>query len=141
MLYQKLQLHLFTTSFCSLVLYTFEGATRTQTQTMALTITILGAGIAGLTTAVALQRQNPEHRITILEKSTRNEEFGAALHLGPNCSGFLAELGLKLEENAGATRVLGMRQVRGESGEEKMKLDLGETCLGVCYCEKELAWS
>lgn len=93
---------------------------------MPLSITIIGAGIAGLTTAIALRRQNPAHRILILEKSKRNEEYGAAMHLGPNCSGFLAELGLKLEENAGATRVLGMRQIRGRDGEERMKLDLGK---------------
>lgn len=97
-----------------------------EVATMSLQITIVGAGIAGLTTAIALLRQNSWHRITILEKSTRNEEFGAALHLGPNCSGFLEGLGVKLAENAGATVVKGMRQLRGASGEERMKLNLGE---------------
>lgn len=105
---------------------------------MPLTITIIGAGIAGLTTALALRRQGRGHHIVILEKSTRNEEFGAAMHLGPNCSGLLTELGLKLEENAGATRVLGMRQIRGKEGVERMKLDLGRSPFVAMKIERGL---
>ncbi|KAK4497067.1 hypothetical protein PRZ48_011516 [Zasmidium cellare] len=58
-----------------------------------LKITIIGAGIAGLTTALALLRTTPHH-ITLLEKSLfTTPETGAAMYVGPNASVHLLRLG------------------------------------------------
>lgn len=54
--------------------------------------TIVGAGIAGLTTALALARKGiPSH---ILEQAPALEEVGAGLQLSPNASRILTDLGL-----------------------------------------------
>src|SRR4051812_27658399 len=55
-------------------------------------IAIAGAGIAGLTAALALaQRGFP---VTVLERSPVLEEVGAGLQLSPNAMGVLTSLGL-----------------------------------------------
>jgi len=56
------------------------------------TIIVAGAGIGGLTAALALARQG--FRVIILEKAERLEEAGAGLQLSPNASRVLIELGL-----------------------------------------------
>ncbi|MCJ9706891.1 FAD-dependent oxidoreductase, partial [Bradyrhizobium sp. SHOUNA76] len=48
------------------------------------TIVIAGAGIGGLTAALALA--NRGFRIVVLEKAERLEEVGAGLQLSPNAS-------------------------------------------------------
>jgi salicylate hydroxylase len=57
------------------------------------TIVIAGAGIGGLTAALALARQG--FRVVILEKAERLEEAGAGLQLSPNASRVLIDLGLQ----------------------------------------------
>ncbi|WLR94346.1 FAD-dependent monooxygenase [Shinella zoogloeoides] len=54
--------------------------------------TIVGAGIAGLTAALALARKGIASHI--LEQAPALEEVGAGLQLSPNASRILAELGL-----------------------------------------------
>ena len=83
-----------------------------------LTITVLGAGISGLTAALALRQQG--HDIIVVEKSEAMQEAGAAIHLGPNCSGILHRLGMK-PTDVGANLLTGMAQYKG-SGEVKMKV-------------------
>ncbi|KAF8536506.1 hypothetical protein BDD12DRAFT_748285 [Trichophaea hybrida] len=61
-----------------------------------LNILIVGGGIGGLTTAIALRQQG--HNVTILERSSSATEFGAAIHLPPNSNGILRRLGLRAEE-------------------------------------------
>lgn len=56
------------------------------------TIVIAGAGIGGLTAALALARR--EFRVVVLERSSRLEETGAGIQLSPNASGVLLDLGL-----------------------------------------------
>ncbi|CAG8020051.1 unnamed protein product [Penicillium olsonii] len=53
----------------------------------ALDVLIIGAGIAGLSAAIALGKQG--HRVVILEKSGFLKETGAAIHLPPNCTALL----------------------------------------------------
>lgn len=89
---------------------------------MPLTITILGGGIAGLTAAMALRLKG--HHVTILEKSSFSQESGAAIHLGPNCSGILYRLGMR-PERVGANLLTGMAHWNGE-GEVKSNIDLTE---------------
>jgi len=57
-----------------------------------LSIAVVGAGIGGLTTALALARQG--HAITLVERRTGFSEVGAGLQLSPNASRILIKLGL-----------------------------------------------
>ena len=56
------------------------------------TTTIVGAGIAGLTTALALARKGIASHV--IEQAPALEEVGAGLQLSPNASRILADLGL-----------------------------------------------
>jgi salicylate hydroxylase len=57
-----------------------------------LKVTIAGAGIAGLTTALALQRAG--HRVRVLEQAPSLGEVGAGVMLSPNATRVLFKLGL-----------------------------------------------
>lgn len=61
---------------------------------MPLRIIIAGAGIAGLTAAIALAPSG--HEITIVEKSKFALEVGAAFHLGPGSVRILRSLGVDI---------------------------------------------
>jgi salicylate hydroxylase len=54
------------------------------------TIVVAGAGIGGLTAALALARRS--FRVVVLEKAERLEEAGAGLQLSPNASRVLIDL-------------------------------------------------
>ena len=56
------------------------------------TIFVAGAGIGGLTAALALAGQG--FRVIVLERAERLEEAGAGLQLSPNASRVLVGLGL-----------------------------------------------
>lgn len=85
---------------------------------MPLTINIIGAGIAGLTAALALRKQG--HHVNLWEKSPAVQETGAAIHLGPNCTGILQRLGME-PLKVGANLLRGMAQYSG-NGDTKMKV-------------------
>jgi salicylate hydroxylase len=53
---------------------------------------IAGAGVGGLTAALALSRRG--WRITLLERSNGNEDVGAGLQISPNASAILRGLGI-----------------------------------------------
>ncbi|KAF2152850.1 FAD/NAD(P)-binding domain-containing protein [Myriangium duriaei CBS 260.36] len=71
----------------------------------ALKIVIVGAGIGGLSAAVALRQQG--HEVVILESSKFSNETGAAIHVAPNCTGILRRLGLDIRKN-GANEMTGL---------------------------------
>jgi salicylate hydroxylase len=57
------------------------------------TVIIAGAGIGGLTAALAVARHG--YRVVVLEQSERLEETGAGIQLSPNASRVLIGLGLR----------------------------------------------
>ncbi|KAK9445243.1 Aromatic-ring hydroxylase-like protein [Metarhizium brunneum] len=57
-----------------------------------LNVVIVGAGIAGLSAAISLRRAG--HCVHLYEKSSMNDEIGAAIHVPPNASRFLTAWGL-----------------------------------------------
>src|SRR6478609_7518964 len=69
--------------------------TRSPDRSVAVTRTIIvaGAGIGGLTAALALAAKG--FRVVVLEKAERLEEAGAGLQLSPNASRILIDLGLE----------------------------------------------
>jgi salicylate hydroxylase len=63
---------------------------------MPLRILIVGAGLAGLTTAIGFARHG--HRVTVLErKPGLSEESGSGILLGPNAMRIIEIWGLKTE--------------------------------------------
>ncbi|KAJ6028455.1 hypothetical protein N7540_004031 [Penicillium herquei] len=57
-------------------------------------ITIIGAGIAGLSAALALSDINNKHEITVLESNASLSEFGAGVQLYPNSTRLLHKWGV-----------------------------------------------
>jgi salicylate hydroxylase len=89
------------------------------------TIVVAGAGIGGLTAALALARQG--FRVVVLEKAERLEEAGAGLQLSPNASRILVDLGLKDRLAARAVSPDAISIMSARSGGEIARLALGET--------------
>lgn len=58
-------------------------------------VIVCGAGIGGMTTALALRRQGLS--VTVLEQAPEIKEVGAGLQLGPNATHALFQLGIKDE--------------------------------------------
>jgi salicylate hydroxylase len=69
-----------------------EGKSRLILPVASRTIIVAGAGIGGLTAALALARQ--QYRVVVLERSAQLEEAGAGIQLSPNATHILNELGV-----------------------------------------------
>jgi salicylate hydroxylase len=88
------------------------------------TIFIAGAGIGGLTAALALAARG--FRVVVLEKAEKLEEAGAGIQLSPNASRILIGLGLedRLGSRAVAPEAISVMSAR--AGSEIARLPLGE---------------
>jgi salicylate hydroxylase len=88
------------------------------------TIFVVGAGIGGLTAALALAARG--FRVVILEKTERLEEAGAGLQLSPNASRVLVDLGLQPRLAPRLVIPEAISLLSGRSGREIARLPLGE---------------
>ncbi|MBR0715138.1 FAD-dependent monooxygenase [Bradyrhizobium liaoningense] len=88
------------------------------------TIFIAGAGIGGLTAALALAAKG--FRVVVLEKAERLEEVGAGLQLSPNASRILVGLGLSERLRLRAVTPEAVSIMSARAGGELLRLPLGE---------------
>src|ERR1700704_6266519 len=88
------------------------------------TIVVAGAGIGGLTAALALAAQG--FRVVVLEKAARLEEAGAGLQLSPNASRILVESGLEWRLASRAIPPEAISIMSARRGGEIARLPLGE---------------
>ena len=98
------------------------------------TIVVAGAGIGGLTAALALAGRG--FRVVVLEKAERLEEAGAGLQLSPNASRVLIDLGLQPRLAACAVTPEAISIMSAQHGGEVIRLPLGEAataCAGAPY--------
>src|SRR5689334_19857342 len=88
------------------------------------TIIVAGAGIGGLTAALALAKNG--FRALVLEQAERLEETGAGIQLSPNATRILIGLGLggRLRPHIAAPAAI--RVLGGRSGREIVRIPLGE---------------
>src|SRR5437763_5465069 len=86
-------------------------------------IIIAGAGIGGLTAALALTRAG--YRAVVLERATRLEEAGAGIQLSPNATRVLTELGLADRLRPHVVAPEAIRVMRGSTGREIVRIPLG----------------
>jgi salicylate hydroxylase len=84
---------------------------------------IVGGGIGGLATALALARNGMS--AIVLERSTFSDETGAGIQLGPNATRALAELGVLDAIRAPAFRPDNLRLFDGLSGNNLASVPLG----------------
>ena len=88
------------------------------------TIIIAGAGIGGLTAALALARAG--FRAVVLEQAARLEETGAGIQLSPNATRVLLDLGLAERLRPHVVAPEAIRVVDAPSGSDIVRIPLGE---------------
>ncbi len=88
------------------------------------TIIIAGAGIGGLTAALALVAKG--FRVVVLEKSEQLEKSGAGIQLSPNASRILIDLGLEPLLAPHVTPLDSISMISARTGRELTRIPLGE---------------
>jgi salicylate hydroxylase len=87
-------------------------------------VIVAGAGIGGLTVALALARRG--FRVVVLEQSERLEETGAGIQLSPNAARILIDLGLGDRLRPHTIAPAAVRVTGAKSGREIVRIPLGE---------------
>jgi salicylate hydroxylase len=87
------------------------------------TIIVAGAGIGGLTAALALIRAG--FRVVVIEQAERLEEAGAGIQLSPNATGTLIKLGAGEHLRRYAVAPEAISVMRGASAREIVRIPLG----------------
>ena len=90
-------------------------------------IGVLGGGIAGLTTAVALRNAGLD--CVVFEQAPRVETAGLGLQITPNATRLLASLGVGDAVDAVATRPLSIDVHRWDDGRRLARTPLGDVCV------------
>jgi salicylate hydroxylase len=86
-------------------------------------VIVAGAGIGGLTAALALARGG--FRVTVLEQAERLAETGAGIQLSPNATRCLIELGLGERLKPHVIAPAALRVLAGHNGREIVRMPLG----------------
>lgn len=94
-------------------------------------VTVLGAGVAGLTAALALAQRG--FAVTVLEQADAIREVGAGLQISPNASVVLQALGLGPALEAAQGRALAVQLFDGLTGESVLRMDLARLRPGQSY--------
>src|SRR5580698_6328915 len=89
------------------------------------TVIVAGAGIGGLTVALALKRNG--FRVIVLEQAERLQETGAGIQLSPNAARLLIELGLGERLRPHVVVPQAVRVLVARSGREIGRIPLGDT--------------
>src|SRR5580698_11471142 len=87
-----------------------------------LKVIIIGAGIGGLAAAIALRQRGIE--VALYERSTRLEEVGAGLQIGPNGVKVLRALGLEDELMRTAFEPLSIMSITWDEGRLRFRQPL-----------------
>jgi len=87
------------------------------------TVVVAGAGIAGLTAAIALASQR--FHVIVLEKAAQLDEAGAGIQLSPNASGILIRLGLEPQLAGRVVAPDDITIVAARSGRPIVRIPLG----------------
>lgn len=86
---------------------------------------IAGAGIAGLSAAIALSQAG--FKVVIYDKANTLEEFGAGLQLTPNATRILSRLGVLKWVLPSTSRPHAVLVLRGSNNSKLMRMPLDET--------------
>jgi 2-polyprenyl-6-methoxyphenol hydroxylase-like FAD-dependent oxidoreductase len=87
-------------------------------------VIVAGAGIAGLTAALALARAGL--RVSVLEQAAKLEETGAGIQLSPNATRVLIGLGLRDRLASSVVAPQAIRVMAGGSGREIVRIPLAD---------------
>jgi 2-polyprenyl-6-methoxyphenol hydroxylase-like FAD-dependent oxidoreductase len=89
------------------------------------TVIVAGAGIGGLTTALALKRSG--FRAIVFEQAERLQETGAGIQLSPNAARLLIELGLGDRLRPHVVTPQAVRVLNAKNAREIVRIPLGDT--------------